>query len=80
MSDTPRTDERERTNGNVLCGSANLDFARQLERELAAAKIGAARYEYLRGLSTMAYRNLWKDCMFDDLIFDAEVDRRRSAT
>jgi hypothetical protein len=34
VSDTPRTDAREARNGNVLCGSANLDFARQLEREL----------------------------------------------
>jgi len=38
MSDTPRTDEREARNGNVLCGSANLDFARQLERELTEAQ------------------------------------------
>ena len=37
MVETPRTDEREAHNGNVLCGSANLDFARQLERELQAA-------------------------------------------
>lgn len=37
MVETPRTDEREAHNGNVLCGSANLDFARQLERELNAA-------------------------------------------
>ena len=34
MSDTPRTDKREACNGNVLCGAANLDLARQLEREL----------------------------------------------
>jgi hypothetical protein len=37
MVETPRTDEREARNGNVLCGSANLDFARQLDRELSAA-------------------------------------------
>ena len=38
MVETPRTDEREERNGNVLCGSANLDFARQLERELQEAQ------------------------------------------
>ena len=38
MVETPRTDEREARNGNVLCGSANLDFARQLERELQEAQ------------------------------------------
>jgi hypothetical protein len=38
VSETPRTDEREAHNGNVLCGSANLDFARQLERELQEAQ------------------------------------------
>jgi hypothetical protein len=59
--------------------SALIRHACSLERELTAAQIGAARYEYLRGLSPMAYRNLWKDCMFDDVIFDVEVDRRRSA-
>ena len=31
---TPRTDAIEERNGNVLCGSANLEFARTLEREL----------------------------------------------
>jgi hypothetical protein len=34
MSDTPRTDKREACNGNVLCGAANLDLAREIEREL----------------------------------------------
>ena len=38
QSATPRTDAIEERNGNVLCGSANLEFARTLERELAAAK------------------------------------------
>lgn len=77
MSDTPRTDERERNNGNVLCGSANLDFARKLERELTAVQIGAARYEYLRRLNPREYQDLWKECTRNDLNFDAEVDRRR---
>jgi hypothetical protein len=77
MSDTPRTDEAEFHTGAGFRVTAT--FCRQLERELTAAQIGAARYEYLRGLSPMAYRNLWKDCMFDDVIFDAEVDRRRTA-
>ena len=38
MSTTPRTDAIEERNGNVLCGSANLGFARTLERELAATE------------------------------------------
>lgn len=38
MSATPRTDAIEERNGNVLCGSANLEFARTLERELAATE------------------------------------------
>ena len=44
MSTTPRTDAIEERNGNVLCGSANLGFARTLERELAEAKAEAAHY------------------------------------
>ena len=32
---TPQTDAVEERNGNVLCSSANLEFARTLERELA---------------------------------------------
>ena len=79
MSDTPRTDARRERNGNVLCSEANLDLCRQLERELNAAKIGAARYEYLRKLNPIEFRDLWKDCLFGDLNFDAEVDRRRTA-
>ena len=44
MSTTPRTDAIEERTGTVLCGSANLGFARTLERELAAAKAEAAHY------------------------------------
>ena len=35
---TPRTDAVEVWNGSVLCGSANLGFARTLERELTHAR------------------------------------------
>ena len=35
---TPWTDAIEERNGNVLCGSANLEFARTLERELATER------------------------------------------
>lgn len=75
MSDTPRTDEREARNGNVLCGSANLDFARQLERELAEAKRDAARYQVVRRLNKREFAALVDDCLFRDLRFDDEVDK-----
>jgi len=55
---------------------ALYNHARQLERELASAKIGAARYEYLRKIHPSDYSKLYKDCLYQDLNFDAEVDRR----
>jgi hypothetical protein len=77
MSDTPRTDEGVFHTGAGFRVTAT--FARQLERELAAAQIGAARYEYLRKLRPSDAAKLWKDCAFQGLNFDAEVDRRRTA-
>lgn len=41
---TPRTDAVEERNGNVLCSSANLEFARTLERELAIELERATHY------------------------------------
>lgn len=35
---TPRSDAREEQQKNLLCGAANLDLARTLERENAALK------------------------------------------
>ena len=46
---TPRTDAVEERNGNVLCGSANLEFARTLERELTI-ELGRATH----------YRDQWQ--------------------
>jgi hypothetical protein len=84
MSNTPRTDAAAQTcmdASSEWCGEwVPLELCQQLERELTVVQINAARYEYLRKLSPMEFRKLWKDCIFDDLIFDAEVDRRRSAT
>lgn len=87
MSDTPRSDAE--ANGKNPFGTLmgdNLrnalvpsDFARQLERELAAAQIGAARYEFVRTLCPAHFRDLWWDCMRNHMNFDAEVDRRRTA-
>ena len=60
------------------------DGERQLREVLSAecvasdeAKLGAARYEYLRKLHPSDYSKLYKDCLFQDLNFDAEVDRRK---
>jgi len=77
MSDTPRTDEAEFHTGTGL--RVTSKFARQLERELSEAQIGSARYEYLRKLRPSDAAKLWKDCAFQGLNFDAEVDRRRIA-
>ena len=77
MSDTPRTDEAEFRTGAGFRVTAT--FCRQLERELAAAQIGAARYEYLRKLNPRDFFDLYSDCLIKDLNFDAEVDRRRTA-
>ncbi len=83
MSDTPRTDEEAGHYDGSGCWKYNVagecvtsEFARQLERELADAQIGAARYEYLRKIHPSDYSKLYKDCLYQDLNFDAEVDRR----
>lgn len=82
MSDTPRTDAAAQT-----CMDASsewhgewvpLDLARQLERELAKAQLDAARYQYLRTLNKREFAALVDECLFENLKFDAEVDRRRS--
>ena len=90
MSDTPITDaiypvdlldRGIKEHGRTWGGGAVSDFrdlSRQLERELAEAKIGAARYEYIRKLTIHQYGALMRDCMTWNLNFDAEVDRRRS--
>ncbi len=85
MSDTPRTDAVVHpfigSDGvSVEECDALLTLARQLERELAAAQIGAARYEYLRRLNPREYQDMWKECMRNNLNFDAEVDRSRIPT
>jgi hypothetical protein len=80
MSDTPRTDNEEmRQTQRFGVHMVKSEFSRQLERELTAAQIGAARYEYLRKLRPSDAAKLWKDCAFQGLNFDAEVDRRRTA-
>ena len=84
MSDTPRTDEEAGHYDGSGCWKYNVegecvttDFARELERELAAAQIAAARYEYLRKLHPSDYSKLCKDCLYQNLNFDDEVDQRR---
>ena len=54
--------------------------ADRLKSELNEANIGAARYEYLRTLNKREFAALVDECLFEDLNFDAEVDRRRSTT
>ena len=82
MSDTPRTDaaEYKQTDSNPPepLGMVDVDFARQLERELNEANIGAARYEYLRTLNKREFAALVDECLYQDLNFDTEVDRRRN--
>lgn len=82
MSDTPRTDA-ECYSCTDTCSEWNgewvpLEFARQLERELKEAKIGAARYEYLRKLNPREFTALTLFCVTADVHFDTEVDRRRN--
>jgi hypothetical protein len=86
MSDTPRTDEEAGHYDGSGCWKYNVegecvtsDFARQLERKLTTAQIGAARYEYLRKLNPREFFDLYSDCLTKDLNFDVEVDRRRTA-
>jgi hypothetical protein len=44
---------------------------------LEEAKLDAARYEYLRKLNPSDFSMLYKDCLYQELSFDDEVDRRR---
>jgi hypothetical protein len=53
--------------------------ANSLERELTEAKIGAARYEYIRKLNPREFTALSLFCVTADVRFDEEVDRRRKA-
>ena len=53
------------------------DVATGVER-VTEAKISAARYEYLRSLNKREFCALVDECLFENLNFDAEVDRRRS--
>lgn len=45
MSNTPRTDEREQRQKGLLCGGANLDLCRELERENARLRNVATRLQ-----------------------------------
>jgi len=77
--ETPRT--HAAWESCVASGSTGslISECSKLERELASAQIGAARYEYLRKLRLPEYTALIRDCAFQGLNFDAEVDRRRAA-
>jgi hypothetical protein len=77
MSDTPRTDEAEFHTGAGFRVTAT--FCRQLERELTAAQIGAARYECVRAMNAHEFGELFRYCMLTGMPFDSEVDRRRNA-
>ena len=52
--------------------------ANSLMRELTEAKIGAARYEYVRKLNPRQFSDLVMFCNTPGIRFDAEVDRRRN--
>lgn len=52
--------------------------ADRLEHELANARLDAARYKYLRALNKCEFASLIDDCLYQDLNFDTEVDRRRN--
>ena len=76
MSDTPRTDAFFRPEA-----LRNLDkypaakFARELERELAAARADAARYRFLKGPDgNRVFEPAWYNTS-DGAEFDAWVDR-----
>ena len=87
MSNTPRTDAAEVTMLR-LDGDADVVvaafFARQLERELLAARsataetaIGHARYEYLRTLNPRKFAALYNEALMGVHQFDDLVDRYR---
>lgn len=83
MSDTPRSDS-ECYSCTDPCSEWHgewvpLEVCRQLERELNEAKIGAARYEYLRKLNHREFTALTWFCVTADARFDEEIDRRRNA-
>ena len=54
--------------------------ADRLEHELANARLDAARYQYIRTLNKREFAALMDECLFEDLNFDTEVDRRRNQT
>ena len=90
MSNTPRTDavtiRMERLDGDIERLVAAF-FARQLERELIAARsataetaIGHARYEYLRTLNPRKFSALYNEALMGVHQFDDLVDRYRDAS
>lgn len=60
----------------ALLGTSDVDTGVERVKE---AQRGKARYEYVRKLHPFDFRELYKDCLFHDLKFDSEVDRRRNA-
>lgn len=78
MSDTPRTAAAWETWIKNGCAQRLLLESQKLERELAEAKIRAARYEYLRKLNPREFAALTLFCNTSGIHFDTEVDRRRN--
>jgi hypothetical protein len=64
----------------TLRETLRIEDGRDCLHEIQRLKEGAARYEYLRKLRPSDAAKLWKDCAFQGLNFDAEVDRRRIPT
>ena len=64
----------------TLRETLRIEDGRDCLHEIQRLKEGAARYEYLRKLNPREFFDLYSDCLIKDLNFDAEVDRRRSAT
>jgi len=78
MSDTPRTDAEMPDltfRPYTLEWQRAQQFARQLERELNEAKRGAARYEVVRKMNAVVFKNLFWRCIEMNLRFDDEVDK-----
>jgi hypothetical protein len=65
-------------NGTIRA-TLGMEDGRDCFDEIQRLKECAARYEYLRKLNPIELSDLWKDCLRKDLLFDAEVDRRRTA-
>lgn len=68
---------RLREEFEALLGTNDVETG--VERVKEAQK-GAARYEYVRKLVPVTFRDLWEECVFKNVNFDAEVDRRRNQT